>query len=70
MTNIFCENQISISFYITEMSQFKKFKNSKWPPFLNLSENCNYIICVESDEEHFCENQISISFIITEISQF
>ena len=33
--------------------------------FTNLFENCNYIIGVESDEEHLGENQISISFIIT-----
>ena len=38
--------------------------------FMNLFENCNNIICLESEVEHFSENQISISFIITEISQF
>ena len=37
---------------------------------MNLYENCNNIIGLESDEEHLSENQISISFIITEISQF
>ena len=35
---------------------------------MNLFENCNNIIGVESYEEHFSENQISLSFIITEIS--
>ena len=32
----FSEKQMSISFIINEISQFKKIKNSKWPPFLNL----------------------------------
>ena len=35
--------------------------------FMNLFENCNNIIGVESRVEHYSENQISISFIITEI---
>ena len=37
--------------------------------FMNLFENCNNIICGESDEEHFSENQISILFFISVISQ-
>ena len=37
---------------------------------MNLFENCNNIICLESDVEQFNENQISIWFIITDISQF
>ena len=37
---------------------------------MNLFENCNNNIDVESHEEQYSENQISISFIITEISPF
>ena len=37
---------------------------------MNLFENCNNIIGVESNEDHYGENQTSISICITEQSQF